>query len=85
MTCTIEDCQALQRQRHVLLKSFTFSLTGQQHVFKGRNSFKIAVPFPKFPFNFGRLETHVADETKTTTMQFLLEQCLNYIYQVQFH
>jgi hypothetical protein len=22
------------------------------------------------------LETHVADETKTTTMQFLLEQCL---------
>jgi hypothetical protein len=31
------------------------------------------------------LETHVADETKTTTMQFLLEQCLNYIYQVQFH
>jgi hypothetical protein len=28
------------------------------------------------------LETHVADETKTTTMQFLLEQCLNYIYQV---
>ena len=31
------------------------------------------------------LETRVADETKTTTMQFLLEQCLNYIYQVQFH
>jgi hypothetical protein len=31
------------------------------------------------------LETHVANETKTTTMQFLLEQCLNYIYQVQFH
>ena len=31
------------------------------------------------------LETHVADETKTTTMQFLLEQCLNYIYQVQSH
>ena len=31
------------------------------------------------------LETHVADETKTTTIQFLLEQCLNYIYQVQFH
>ena len=31
------------------------------------------------------LETHVADVTKTTTMQFLLEQCLNYIYQVQFH
>jgi hypothetical protein len=31
------------------------------------------------------LEIHVADETKTTTMQFLLEQCLNYIYQVQFH
>ena len=29
--------------------------------------------------------THVADETKTTTMQFLLEQSLNYIYQVQFH
>ena len=28
------------------------------------------------------LETHVADETKTTTMQFLLEQCLNYIYQL---
>jgi hypothetical protein len=26
----------------------------KQHVFKGRNSFKIAVPFPKFPFNFGR-------------------------------
>ena len=31
------------------------------------------------------LETHVADEAKTTTMQFLLEQSLNYIYQVQFH
>ena len=31
------------------------------------------------------LETHVADETKNTTMQFLLEQFLNYIYQVQFH
>jgi hypothetical protein len=31
------------------------------------------------------LETHVADETKTTTMKFLLEQCLSYIYQVQFH
>ena len=34
------------------------------------------------------LETHVADETKTTTMQFLLEQCLNYIYQdsfIRFH
>jgi hypothetical protein len=31
------------------------------------------------------LKTHVADETKTTTMQFLLEQCLNCIYQVQFH
>jgi hypothetical protein len=27
------------------------------------------------------LETHVADVTKTTTMQLLLEQCLNYIYQ----
>jgi hypothetical protein len=30
------------------------------------------------------LETHVVDETKTTTMKFLLEQCLSYIYQVQF-
>ena len=29
------------------------------------------------------LETHVADEAKTTTMQFLLEQCLSYIFQVQ--
>ena len=26
------------------------------------------------------LESHVADETKTTTMQFLLEQCLSYIF-----
>ena len=30
------------------------------------------------------LETHVADETKTTTMQFLLEQCLNYSF-IRFH
>ena len=54
--------------------------------------YPILVPFSIFPLkcmvknNFRNgLETHVADETKTTTMQFLLEQCLNYIYQVQFH
>jgi hypothetical protein len=58
-----------------LQKSFTFSLTGQQHVFQGINSFKIAVPFPKFHSIL----------VASTTMQFLLEQCLNYIYQVQFH
>ena len=54
--------------------------------------YPILVPFSIFPLkcmvknNFKMcLETNVADETKTTTMQFLLEQCLNYIYQVQFH
>ena len=29
------------------------------------------------------LETHVADETKTTTMQFLLEQCLIFYFLVK--
>ena len=54
--------------------------------------YPILVPFSIFPLKCMVkiilkicLETHVADETKTTTMQFLLEQCLNYIYQVQFH
>ena len=54
--------------------------------------YPILVPFSIFPLKSMVkiilkmcLETHVADETKNTTKQFLLEQCLNYIYQVQFH
>ena len=54
--------------------------------------YPILVPFSIYPLkcmvknNFRNVFGNTCfDETKTTTMQFLLEQCLNYIYQVQFH
>ena len=56
------------------------SVTGQQHVFQGINSFKVAVPFPKFPFNFGR-SVQFKYKKIVTYEEFFPNMCIIYLFQ----